>query len=123
MRSFVLLLATIACLSFGRLALGIGPLAADARGLADHVGNAWRAPQPQKHEALTRVAPPLIHVAPAPVSGRLPAVPPGVLDLPQRARVVTFERGVAQKCSASGHEQVRVRRRVPRMESGDPPRV
>ena len=124
MRHLVLLLTTIACLGFGQLSLRIGPNYAPSQGPAGHAASTWQQPKPEKSDVLTRAERPSVVVAPASASKRLPAIPPGVPDMLSRlVNVVTFERGRAQECGASGYEQVRVRRHVPRMECGDPPRV
>ena len=74
MRHLVLLLATIACLSFGQLALGQAPSQAHSQASAGDTGSAWQQPRPEKSDVLTRPARPSVVVAPAWVSGRLPAI-------------------------------------------------
>ncbi len=72
-------------------------------------------------ERATEAVPPArLHVvAAAPLTERLPAVPPAVFRIAQRAVTVRLERRVlCEPATSFGH--VRVRRHVPRMESGDP---
>jgi len=114
--------ALLACAHFVRGEIsGAASLRVPGSGVVD--GASYAPPVPPKLESVARLAGIHVAVAPAPVAERLPAVlPPLVGGGPLGLRHARCERSVPDGSSA-GYVQIRVRRHVPRMDSGDPPRA
>ena len=116
MRRLFALLGILACaIALTRTAAASSP-SVGARG-------PWAQPSitgDSRERATEAVPPARPHVvAAAPLTERLPAVPPDVFRIARRAVPVHLERReFPEPTSSFGH--VRVMRHVPRMESGDP---
>jgi hypothetical protein len=118
-----LFLAVLVCVAIAESTLGFASIGATTREFSGDDGSAVILPRPSTIEAAARAMLVQITIAAAPVAKRLPAIPPFARTMLAHSSELNTTFRFEPSCTGADCVHVRVRRHVPRMKSGDPPRA